>query len=163
MADCGTYYLVICANKALCERSDAISELERIHGNLGFSLVFLGEGLSDLPRECSYVIDLTNEGALQGMGSTAQLSKVVSSEGSACMFDRDDVAGTMVRFEPDVLVGQADARRFSLDLVRVRLDMPSRAQPSPTLLASSRCSRWVTWHSSTSASAGRTTTRPERS
>lgn len=131
VADCGTYYLVICANKALCERSDAISELERMHGNLGFSLVFLGEGLSDLPRECSYVIDLTNEGALQGMGSTAQLSKVVSPEGSACMFDRDDVAGTMVRFEPDVLVGQADARRFSLDLVRVHLDMPSQRSALP--------------------------------
>lgn len=134
VGECGTYYLVICANKALSERSDVIGDLERLHSNRGFSLVFLGEALSDLPRECSYVIDLTEGGALQGLGSTSQLSKAVSAKGSACMFDRDDVAGTMERFEPDVLVDQAAAMRFSLGLARVRLDMPSQRSVMPSSL-----------------------------
>ncbi|OFK22487.1 type VII secretion protein EssC [Olsenella sp. HMSC062G07] len=134
----GPHFLVLCASKALSERSDTVGKLERLRSNLGFSLVFFGEALRDLPRECSYVIDLTDGGVLSEMGATAHLpgtGRVAAGyEGSARMFDRDDVAGTMVRFDADILVSPEEARHFALGIARVRLDLPSQRVAMPKSL-----------------------------
>ncbi len=124
----GVHYVILCANTSLAERSDVIVGLQRMHESQGVSLLFLAQTLRDLPRECSYVIDLTARGALEGLGDMESLIERERPEdvykGSARMFDRDDVAGTMVSFDPDILVERMTALAFALDIVRARLDVP---------------------------------------
>lgn len=135
VADLGAYYVIICANKTLSERSDTIGSIEKLRENKGFSLVFLGETLRDLPRDCTYVIDLTADGVLQGMDVTSQLvGKEMPENASARMFDRDDVSASMTPFEPDISLTRDDAARISLDLARVHLDMPSLHSAMPKSL-----------------------------
>ncbi|WP_428378824.1 type VII secretion protein EssC [Olsenella sp. Marseille-QA0557] len=141
-ADFGTYYLVICAHKELCERSDTIAHLCKMRENLGISLVFLGEELKDLPRECGYVIDLTGDDGLGAIGGSEVFSCGVGeapraglqTSGKARMFDRNDVSGSLVRFEPDVEIDQNTANAVGLALSRVRLDMPSQRSQIPDSL-----------------------------
>ena len=134
VGDYGPYYVVVCASGRLSERSDAIANLLRQRTNRGFSVLYFGQELRDLPRECGYVIDLTERGLLADLPGSSQILGDAEQEGSARMFDRDDVAGTMVPFEPDVLAPVEDARRFELDLARVRLDMPSQRSQMPKSL-----------------------------
>ena len=134
LSDFGTQFVVICASKGLSERSDTIGRLQRLRTSKGFSLIFLGEELKDLPRECAYVIDLSARGSLADLEGTSQYLGESAVHGSARMFDRDDVAGTLTSFDPDALVSREDAARFALDLARVRLDMPSQRSQMPTSL-----------------------------
>ena len=134
VSDFGMQFVVLCASKGLSERSDTIGRLQRLRSSRGFSLVFLGEELKDLPRECAYVIDLSDRGALADLEGTSQVLGEEARPGRARMFDRDDVAGTLTSFDPDALVSRDEARRFALDLARVRLDMPSQRSQMPTSL-----------------------------
>ena len=60
----GTYYIVLCANKGLAERSQTITNISKLRTNRGISLIFMGEELRDLPRECAHVLDLSRADAL---------------------------------------------------------------------------------------------------
>lgn len=141
-ADFGTYYLVICAQKELCERSDTIGRLCKMRENRGISLIFLGEELKDLPRECGYVIDLTGDDGLGALGGSEVLAlgageaprAGLQSSGRGRMFDRNDVSGTLERFEPDIELDQPIADAVGLALSRVRLDMPSQRSQIPDSL-----------------------------
>lgn len=140
-ADFGMYYIVICANKTLCERSDTIGTLSKLRENKGFSLIFFGEELKDLPRECGYVIDLTADdglaliGGSDALGSrTGALAKRGTAKGSACMFDRNDVSGSLVRFEPDIMVDRATANAVGHSLARLKLDIASQRSQIPNSL-----------------------------
>ena len=139
-ADYGVYFVVLCANKELCERSDTLGKLSKLRTNRGISLVYFGQELKDLPRECDYVIDLTADDGLAllgGSGSFAQsgtLAKRRQGKGSACMFDRNDVSGTLVRFEPDVMVDRATANEVGHSLARLKLDLASQRSQIPTSL-----------------------------
>lgn len=134
VGDLGAYYVVLCASKSLSERSEAVSRLQRTRENKGFSLVFFGEALRDLPRECAYVIDLSAHGVLADLEGSSQILGDAAERGSARMFDRDDVAGTMVPFEPDSTATRELAGTFALDLARARLDMPSQRSQMPSSL-----------------------------
>lgn len=112
LGDYGTYYVVVCSNAVLSERSEALQRLVKLRRNVGFSLLYLGQDVHDLPRECSFLIDL--RGTHEGVGRNARA-------GGACMFERSDVSGSLVRFEPDSFVSREQARRFALDLARARL------------------------------------------
>ena len=140
-ADFGTYYVIMCANKELCERSETIGKLSKLRENKGFSLVFFGQELRDLPRECGYVIDLTADDGLALLGGTdalAQHGNTPASKrretGSACMFDRNDVSGTLVRFEPDIKLDVPTANALARQLARLRLDVASQRSQLPTSL-----------------------------
>lgn len=134
------YYLVVCADKVLSERSEAIGHLAKLRDNRGFSLLFLGEELKDLPRECGYVIDLSGDDGLVSLGGslesgqTGPLRAQRRGEGRALMFDRNDVSGTIERFEPDIELDAATAARMAHALARVRLDMPSQRAMIPESL-----------------------------
>ena len=104
LADYGTYYVVVCADKKLADKSSVISALLESRSNKGFSLVFLGEELRDLPRECSKVVELDGEGK------------------KGRMFRRDDVNGTLQTFVPDSYVDAARAGRFADNLSCVRIE-----------------------------------------
>ena len=124
--DAGPRYVVLCANKALTDPSETIARLARLRGYRGISLVFMGEELKDLPRECAYVIDLT--------GTIA--AGAASSEGlaGACMFDRADVSGTMLPFAPDIEVSPEHTDAFARCMARVRLDVPGQRTALPSSL-----------------------------
>ncbi|MCI7730992.1 type VII secretion protein EssC [Enorma burkinafasonensis] len=136
MGDYGTYYVVICASKELAERSQTIANLAKQRVNRGISLIYLGSELKDLPRECAHVVDLSRDDALSAFGRrTSDLGAIgEGGQGSACMFDRADVSGSLEAFEPDIELGAAAARRFALDIARVHLDMPEQRTSLPTSL-----------------------------
>ena len=129
----GVYYVVICASKELAERSDAVSRLVQQRTNYGFSLLFMGQQLRDLPRECGYVVDLSASDLSDAYGVSSQSLNIPAVKaGEARMFDRDDVSGTMETFTPDILVSREDAHSFALDFVRARLDMPAQRTQLPS-------------------------------
>lgn len=137
----GTYYVVICADKGLCERSDTLSRLARERKNYGMSLIYFGEELKDLPRECDYVIDLSANDGLALLGGSSSLSrgtgapaKTGADSGSACMFDRNDVSGTLVRFEPDIMIDRVTANAVGHSLARLKLDLASQHSQIPKSL-----------------------------
>ena len=138
VGDYSPYYVVLAADKALAERSDTLARLARLRSNRGFSLIYLGETLRDLPRDCAYVIDLDLDGLKTDLGEsgTQRLGAhaITAESGSARMFDRDDVSGTMTPFEPDIMVDAPTARTFALDLVRARLDVTAQHGQIPNRL-----------------------------
>ncbi|MBR3160323.1 MAG: FHA domain-containing protein [Atopobiaceae bacterium] len=125
LGDYGCYYLVICAHAALYERSEAVGQLACLRQNLGFSLVFLGHDLSDLPRECTYLVDLTPTDNL-GAGASEMRGGWLEGRRKARMFERSDVSGTLVSFDPDVYVCASEARAFALSMARAHLDVPGQ-------------------------------------
>lgn len=140
-ADYGTYVVVICASKRLAERSETVTRLSKLRDNRGFSVLFFGEELKDLPRECGYVIDLSENGALdyardsQGLG-VRESGKTHERRQArrAHMFERGDVSGTDRPFDPDIAVSATDAQKFALALTRAHLDTPAQNAAMPASL-----------------------------
>ncbi|MBR3157757.1 MAG: type VII secretion protein EssC [Atopobiaceae bacterium] len=132
LGDYGTYYLVVCADHALAERSEAISRLLKLRSNKGFSLLYLGGSLRDLPRECGYIIDLNQDGGTN-LGISLDMTREDDRQRprSARMFERSDVSGTLSQFDPDIMVDKDEATRFARALARVRLDLPEQRQTMP--------------------------------
>ena len=132
IGDYGTYYLVVCANHTLAERSEAISRLLKLRSNKGFSLVYLGSSLRDLPRECGYIIDLNQDGGTN-LGISLDMTREDDRQRPrrARMFERSDVSGTLSQFDPDIMVTAEQATRFARALARVRLDLPEQRQTMP--------------------------------
>ena len=130
LGDFGAYYLVICANEELAERSEALRRILALRQNVGFSLVYLAQNLRDLPRECAYLIDLAPEGST-GVSGEIRKGREAQRPRSARMFERVDVSGTLVTFDPDVYVTASQARSFSLDLARIRLGVPGARASVP--------------------------------
>ena len=54
--EAGPRYVVLCANKALTDPSDTIGRLARLRAYRGVSLIFMGDELKDLPRECACLL-----------------------------------------------------------------------------------------------------------
>ena len=125
-----TYYLVICADKELSERMDSLHAIAGAGENKGFSLIYLADSLHALPRDCTYIIDLARE-TDRYFTPQAKAARRETSR-SACMFEQSDVTGTMVDFDPDIMVAPANARTFALDLARVRLDVAAERSQMPT-------------------------------
>ncbi len=133
VGDYGTYYVVVCANAMLAKRSLVLRRLEQLKSNAGFSLVFMGSSLNELPRECTYLIDLTSDGnAFEGvgLGETGENAQ----GGHARMFERRDVLGTLRVFEPDIMVSLNEADAFARGMARVRLDAPEGQAAMPESL-----------------------------
>lgn len=133
----GAYYVVVCANRDLCGRSQGVRKLLGIGENRGFSLIYLGRHLYDLPRECGYLICLGNTGDELLVGMSHEDSRIQagsSRHGEACMFERSDVLGTLAYFTPDILVSREQAWSFSHGLARMRLDAPEQRTELPHAL-----------------------------
>ena len=132
LADYGTYYLVVCANHELAEQSEALRRLGRLRSNRGFSLLYLGETLRDLPRECTYIIDLAHDGGANlGISLDMRRDDDRQRARGARMFERADVSGTLRQFDPDIMVGREQALVFARNLARVHLDVAEQRQSLP--------------------------------
>lgn len=120
------HHVIVCANKELHGSSHGIKRLVGLKNPQAFSLVFVGDGLQDLPRECDYLVCLGKgaEEVLLPMARDGMDGQPLAlGDGhSACMFERNDVLGTLVPFDADILVTREEARSFSLWLSRLRLD-----------------------------------------
>ena len=130
-ADYGAYHVIVCASASLSERLEVVSKIATLRSNKGFSLLFFGEGVNDLPRDCEYVIDLSEHG-FSAFGSQ-DLSPAAKAR-AARMFARSDASGSMQAFDPDIAVSADDARAFALAMARVRLDIPSQRAALPASL-----------------------------
>ncbi|MGN0034950.1 MAG: FHA domain-containing protein, partial [Coriobacteriales bacterium] len=131
LSDYGCYYVVVCASNALAESCEAVGALAKLRANCGFSLLYLGRQVSDLPRECGYVMDLDNavvsDEALRhddedGADETPRRSR---------MFAQNDISGTRMSFDPDIFVSVEQARRFAAHIARVHLDSPEERTALP--------------------------------
>ena len=122
------HYIVICADKELSERSDAIHTIAEAQDPVGMSLIYISESLHGLPRDVSYIIDLARESEryFSSQQQTHQTTR------KACMFEQNNVTGTMLDFDPDIMAGIPEAKSFALDLARVRLDVASERSMMPT-------------------------------
>ena len=133
--DYGTYYVVVCANSVLAKRSLVLRRLEQLRANAGFSLIFMGSSMNDLPRECTYLIDLTSDGdAFGDIGADEGNEDARGKGGRARMFERSDVLGTLQAFEPDIMVSPEEANAFAHGMARVRLDAPEGQAAMPEAL-----------------------------
>ena len=117
VADYGTYYLVLCANRELVDPSDALARLMDLQGNRGFSLLFMADAVDELPRECLRVLEL---GSGEGEGSR--------------LYDRADVAGSEQPFEADPPVDAVGMARLASRLSRLDLGGDEAAFELPASL-----------------------------
>lgn len=101
--------VVVCSNVEAYQRMRWVQGAVGGEGGVRLAVVFVGEHLHDLPRECSYLVDLTRSdlvgGALQGR-----------------MFARAAVGTTSVGFVPDIMTTREQAWTFSRQLAGIRLD-----------------------------------------
>ncbi|WP_130810257.1 FtsK/SpoIIIE domain-containing protein [Olsenella sp. Marseille-P4559] len=115
VADYGTYYLVLCADRELADSSDALARLMGLQGNRGFSLLFTADAVDGLPRECRRVLELGGSGASR-------------------LYDRADVAGSEQPFEADPPVGAVGMARLASRLSRLDLGGDEEAFELPASL-----------------------------
>ncbi len=120
------HILVVCANRDLYRRSVVLGRLSAHPESVGVTLLVMAERLSELPRECGYLIDL---GAADATGG------IVAGEHDAehaHMFERSDVRGTLVRFDPDIMVSRDQAHDCARHLAPLRLDAVDEEHACPT-------------------------------
>ena len=122
------HMLVVCADQGLCRRSATLGRILAHLEGMGITLLVMAERLSELPRECGYLIDL-------GSGDVpCEEQKDAGGEAYACMFERSDVRGTLVRFVPDVMVSRDQARECARYLAPLRLDSEEDLRTGPASL-----------------------------
>ncbi|SCC02641.1 DNA segregation ATPase FtsK/SpoIIIE, S-DNA-T family [Bifidobacterium bohemicum] len=118
---CIPFYVVVCANRELAAASSSVSKLGNLEENKGFCVLFLGDDLRDLPRECSQVIELAPPDSSQAAKADYALGTRGVLAGPSRMFDRSDVGGSERIFQPDILLSAAGIERFVLALAHARL------------------------------------------
>lgn len=132
------HFVTICANKELYGGSRGIKRLVGARRCERFSLVFVGAGLQDLPRECDYLVCLDQSGAdlfMPEIQDAANVRQPALAHGrTAFMFERNDVLQTLVQFEPDVLVSREEARELSRGLSGLRLEGGDASGAMPSSL-----------------------------
>ena len=122
------HMLIVCAEQGLCRRSATLGRLSAHPEGMGITLLVMAEHLNELPRECGYLIDLGSGDAPFEERSDG------SDETGACMFERSDVRGTLVRFAPDIMVSREQARECARHLAPLRLDAAEGLQKGPASL-----------------------------
>lgn len=128
-------YVAVCTNVALASKSEMLAKVSRLKADVGFSLIYIGESLRDLPRECGYIVDLASNGSKAACKvSPASPLRIAGRTRSACMFDRSDVAATLQPFDPDIMLTKERVGAFALHMARARLIAPTRSREMPESL-----------------------------
>jgi len=107
------YYIIFAMDKDLATRTELLSSIYKQKKNLGVSVVHLYDELVHLPKECSIVVE-----------ADRNLSKI---------YDRDDITGQFVGFQPDFYLKQ-DERELAVNLANLRLYSPDANFALPTML-----------------------------
>lgn len=107
------YYVVFAMNKALAARTELLNSIYAQKNNLGVSVVHLYDELMNLPKECSIVVE-----------ADRSLSK---------MYDRDDITGQYIGFQPDFYLKQ-DERELAVALANLKLHSAEANYVLPSML-----------------------------
>ncbi|GKU77583.1 type VII secretion protein EssC [Paenibacillus sp. L3-i20] len=107
------YYVIFAMNKELATRTELLGSIYKHKNNLGVSVVHLYDELMNLPKECSIVVE-----------SDRNLSKI---------FDRDDISGQYVGFQPDFYLKQ-DERELAVNLANLKLHSSDANFALPTMM-----------------------------
>ncbi|WP_138755922.1 type VII secretion protein EssC [Paenibacillus sinopodophylli] len=109
----GPYYVVFAMNKELATQTELLTSIYKHKKNLGVSVVHLYDELMNLPKECSIVVE-----------ADRTLSK---------MYDRDDITGQHIGFQPDLYLKQ-DERDLAVSLANLQLHSTEANYTLPTML-----------------------------
>lgn len=107
------YYVIICTNKKLSEKCEALQQLLKFKNNAGFSVIFVAPELKDLPKETKTVVAI--------------------EEDKSRMFDRDDTTGKGISFVTDK-INEAALETLAGDIANIELDMGSQRYSLPSML-----------------------------
>lgn len=105
----GTYYVVFCTDRDLASRSPALAKWMHAGNDLGLSVIFNADTLSDLPSECTTVVNIIDPQEARQTGATSSF------------FYRDDVDGTSRAFICDIMVSAAESEKYASALSGVRM------------------------------------------
>jgi S-DNA-T family DNA segregation ATPase FtsK/SpoIIIE len=111
--DSGPYYVVFSMHKSLAAKAELFNMLYKSKKNVGFSVVHLYDELQHLPKECSMVVEFGGN-----------VSK---------MYDKDDISGQHIAFEPDYFLKQ-DEHELAVILANTQLESAVSKFALPTML-----------------------------
>ncbi len=102
MEDVKPYYIVFSLSKALAVRSEMIKQILAKKENMRISIVTFYGRIMDLPKECSMVVELGEQGGR--------------------LFDKNDITGKSTAFIPDIRLN-TDPLSLSVALANTQLDV----------------------------------------
>ncbi len=112
-SDFSPYYVIISTSKKLTENCEALGQLLKFKNNRGFSILFSGKDLQDLPKETKLVVAVDGDN-----------SKV---------FTRDDTSGKSVSFKADV-INTAAIENLAQDIANIELDLGNKHFALPSMI-----------------------------
>ncbi len=113
LQDISPYYVIFATSKKLVERSEILKQMFKMKKNLHMSFVACFEKLNDMPKECSTVIELSND--------------------TGKLFNRNDLSGKSTIFKPDINVSK-DAVDLSIQLANIPLNTSENTYQFPKLI-----------------------------
>ncbi|MFP7201394.1 type VII secretion protein EssC [Lysinibacillus halotolerans] len=96
------YYVIFSMSKELAKRGEMFKQLFEEKRQIMMSVVTFYDELKHLPKECTKVVELKNN--------------------KGYLFDKNDISGKVVEFEPDIDV-KADVEKLSIQLANIPLDI----------------------------------------
>jgi len=107
------YYVMICASQLLGKKCDALQQLLKFQNNCGFSVVFQGEELKNLPKESSLVVLCAGE--------------------NSRMFDREDTTGKGLSFKADTVQDETLCQKAAM-AANIELSLQTQQYALPNML-----------------------------
>ena len=107
------HYVIISADKELASKCTFIQNLLNYDDNIGFSIIALYDEINHLPKECSTVIDF--------------------SQDRAKIYDKYDLEGKVLEFNPEYS-SEVDFDEYSEKLGTIKLNLESQSFVMPKML-----------------------------
>lgn len=107
------FYVVFAMNKELATKTELLNSIYKHKKNLGVSVIHLYDELMNLPKECSIVVEVDRT--------------------QSKMYDRDDITGQYIGFQPDVYL-KHDERELAVSLANLQLHSTEANFALPNML-----------------------------
>ena len=111
--DTPPYYVIIAADRNLARKCDGVQKILRQKENIGCSLIFCAEKISDLPKETGMVIDANGE--------------------KSRLFHKDDTTGKQIPFVADKVNGSI-FETIGEKIANIELDTEEKNFALPTMI-----------------------------
>lgn len=108
------YFVIFAMSHYLFGKSDFIQSLLDIGRNIGISVLAFFTELNELPKECSYVIEL--------------------EKGKGQIYNRSDISGKRTDFISDIEINRNESILLGKKLANVKLDLSSQRYSLPKML-----------------------------
>lgn len=107
------YFIIFALNKAIADRAEFIKQILNEKENIHFSIVSFCDELRNLPKECSMVVEL--------------------SEDNGRLFNKNDISGKSVEFIPDISLTN-DPLKMSVKLANIPLNTLANGYRLPSMI-----------------------------